>query len=137
MSDDELKVDVGVLKTQVLTLTTLCGKMDNVIEKLVDQHDRHLSKVYTDMDNRRLENEGDIKEIHERIDTVLDKMQVSELRIMSEIKDLRACMLKHNADEKKSLEQLLRWKWMVVGGVLVLSLMISHIDLKNLINFIK
>jgi len=30
ISDDDLKVDVGVLKSQVSTLTTLCGKMDQV-----------------------------------------------------------------------------------------------------------
>ena len=41
----EIKVDVGVLKTQVLTLSALCNKMDQVIEKLVDQHDRHLAGV--------------------------------------------------------------------------------------------
>ena len=42
MSDTtvELKVDVEVLKNQVLTITQLCGKMDSVIEKLVDNHDR-------------------------------------------------------------------------------------------------
>ena len=75
--DTDLKVDIGVLKTQVLTLSALCNKMDQVIEKLVDQHDRHIAKVYTDMDNRRLETEADIKEIHQRIDTVLNKMESS------------------------------------------------------------
>ncbi len=68
--DTDIKVDIGVLKTQVLTLSALCNKMDQVIEKLVDQHDRHIAKVYTDMDNRRLETDADIKEIHQRIDTV-------------------------------------------------------------------
>jgi hypothetical protein len=70
----DIQVDVGVLKTQVLTLSALCNKMDQVIEKLVDQHDRHINGVYSQMDKRRLETEEDIKEIHERIDTVLDKM---------------------------------------------------------------
>ncbi len=75
MSDElsEVKVDVGILKTQVLTLSALCNKMDQVIEKIVDTHDRHISKVYTDMENRRLETDDDIKEIHDRIDTVLNR----------------------------------------------------------------
>ena len=84
--DTDIKVDIGVLKTQVLTLSALCNKMDQVIEKLVDQHDRHIAKVYTDMDNRRLETEADIKEIHQRIDTVLDKMETSNKEIMEEFK---------------------------------------------------
>lgn len=122
----EIRVDVGVLKTQVLTLSALCNKMDQVIEKLVDQHDRHIAKVYADMDQRRLETEKDIKEIHERIDTVLDKMEDSNGKIMEEFKSLRKEMTAHNQKEKESLDKLLQWKWMVAGGIVMLSWLISH-----------
>jgi hypothetical protein len=132
MSDD-FKVDIGVLKTQVLTLSTLCNKMDSVIEKLVDQHDRHISKVYDDMENRRLETEVDIREIHERIDTVLDKMQSSELRIMDKIDSLQNCINNHNTQEKKQLDQLLQWKWTIVGGTLVLAWLLSHVSLDTIV----
>jgi hypothetical protein len=132
MADEDVKVDIGVLKTQVLTLSALCNKMDTVIEKLVDQHDRHIAKVYTDMNERRIETETDIKEIHTRIDTVLDKMQGTELRIMEEIKSLRNDMQKHNKDEKDQLDKLLQWKWMVAGGIVVLSWLISHINFDTL-----
>jgi chromosome segregation ATPase len=114
--DTDIKVDIGVLKTQVLTLSALCNKMDQVIEKLVDQHDRHIAKVYTDMDNRRLETEADIKEIHQRIDTVLDKMETSNKEIMEEFKSLRKDMNDHNKQEKDALDALLKWKWMLAGG---------------------
>ena len=114
MSDtDDLKVDVGVLKTQVLTLSSLCNKMDQVIEKLVDQHDRHIAKVYTDMNERRKETDADIKELHTRIDNVLDKMQKSEVRIMDKLEELRSDMSNHNKTEKAALDALLKWKWMV------------------------
>lgn len=136
MSDDKevvaLQVDVGVLKQQVSTICTLCDKMDKVMEKLVDQHDRHIAKIYTDMDNRRIETEKDVSELHDRIDTVLDKLQASELRLMEELKALRKDMQEHNAKEKESLDKLLQWKWMVVGGVLALSWLISHINLESL-----
>lgn len=137
MSDEtEIKVDIGVLKTQVLTLSALCNKMDQVIEKLVDQHDRHIAKVYTDMDQRRKETDEDIGEIHERIDTVLDKVSDTEVRIMNEIKSLRDCMLKHNKEEKQQLDKLLQWKWMIVGGILVLSWLISHTNVDTIIKTI-
>ena len=128
MADDlsEIKVDVGVLKTQVLTLSALCNKMDQVIEKLVDQHDRHLAGVYNDMDKRRLETESDIREIHNRIDTVLDKMSDSNEKIMDEFKSLRTEMTEHNKKEKESLDKLLQWKWTVAGGIVVISWLISH-----------
>lgn len=140
MSDDKdvvgLQIDVGVLKQQVSTLCTLCDKIDKVMEKLVDQHDRHIAKIYTDMDNRRLETEADIKELHVRIDTVLDKLHDSEHRLMNELRAMRNDMQDHNSKEKESLDKLLQWKWMVVGGVIMLSWLVSHINLETLTNLI-
>jgi hypothetical protein len=122
----EIKVDVGILKTQVLTLSALCNKMDQVIEKLVDQHDRHLNKVYDTMDDQRKEKDMDISEIHERIDTVLEKVQQSELRIMDEIKDLKESMTLHSANSKAQYEKLNQWKWTLAGGIIVITWLISH-----------
>jgi hypothetical protein len=133
----DLKVDVGVLKTQVLTLSALCNKMDQVIEKIVDTHDRHISKVYSDMENRRLETDGDIKEIHDRIDMVLDKMEASNQRIMDEFKSLRSDMQDHNQNEKEALDKLLQWKWMVAGGIIVISWLISNVNINTIVNSIK
>ena len=122
----EIKVDVGVLKTQVLTLSALCNKMDQVIEKLVDQHDRHLIKVYEHMDNQRKEKDMDISEIHGRIDVVLDKVQESELRIMDEIKGLKDTMDEHVQASKSQYEKLNQWKWTLAGGIIVITWLISH-----------
>jgi glutamate synthase domain-containing protein 2 len=133
----DVQVDIGILKTQVLTLSALCNKMDVVIEKLVDQHDRHIAKVYADMDQRRLETEKDIKEIHERIDTVLDKMQDSNEKIMDEFKAIRKDMAEHNKKEKESLDKLLEWKWMVAGGIIAISYLISQVNLDTILRIAK
>ena len=135
--DTDVKVDIGVLKTQVLTLSALCNKMDQVIEKLVDQHDRHIAKVYIDMDNRRLETEADIKEIHQRIDTVLDKMESSNKEIMEEFKSLRKDMSDHNKQEKDALDALLKWKWMLAGGIVAISWLISNLNVDTISKLIK
>jgi len=132
MSDNDgitqLKVDVGVLKNQVDLLSTICEKLDIIIDKLVDQHDRHIAKVYTDMDFRKKETEADIKEIHERIDTVINKLHGTEIAIMNEMKALRKEITDHNIKEKESLDKLLQWKWMVAGGIVVISWLISHVN---------
>jgi len=137
MADDDLKVDVGVLKTQVLTLSAICNKLDQVIEKLVDQHDRHIAKVYTDMDNRRLETEADIKDIHGRIDTVLDKVQESELRIMAEIKDLKETMSDHVSASKSQYERLNQWKWTLAGGIVVITWLLSHSSFDTIFKLLR
>jgi NurA-like 5'-3' nuclease len=122
----DVLIDVGILKTQVLTLSALCNKMDQVIEKLVEHHDRHISKVYDTMDAQRKEKDEDIAEIHLRVDTVLEKLNESETRIMDEIKDLKKGMSEHSANSKAQFEKLNQWKWMLAGGIIVITWLISH-----------
>lgn len=138
-SDDivELKVDTGVLKQQIKSITELCSKMDQVIDKLVDQHDRHISKVYVDIESRRRETDLDIKEIHERIDDVLEKVQGTEKTLLTEMKALRKEMQDHNSKEKEALDGLLQWKWMIAGGILVVSWLLSHVSPVTMTNLLK
>jgi predicted RNase H-like nuclease (RuvC/YqgF family) len=139
MSDNEIseiKVDVGVLKTQVLTLSAICNKLDTVIEKLVDQHDRHIAKVYDDMDSQRKEKDEDISELHSRIDAVLEKVQDSEKCIMAEIQDLKKSISSHSENSKLQFEKLSQWKWMIAGGMIVISWLISHTNIDTIIKSI-
>jgi predicted nucleic acid-binding Zn-ribbon protein len=110
--------------------------MDKVMDKLIDQHDRHIAKIYTDIDKRRIETEADVRDIHGRIDIVLDKLQASELRLMEELKALRKDMQEHNSREKESLDKLLQWKWMIMGGVVAASWFVSHIKLETFLPII-
>jgi DNA-directed RNA polymerase sigma subunit (sigma70/sigma32) len=139
MADEisEIKVDVGVLKTQVLTLSAICNKLDSLIEKLVDQHDRHISKVYDDMNNNRKEKDADISEIHERIDTVLDKVGQSEKCIMEEIRGLKKTMNEHVESSRNQYDRLNQWKWTIAGGIIVITWLISHSNFDILLKAIK
>lgn len=132
----EIKVDVGVLKTQVVTLTALCQKMDQVIEKLVMQQERYATQIYKEMEQKRMEKNAEIKDIHDRIDTVIDKVQITELRIMEEIKELRAEINTHNKSEKESLDKLNQYKWMLAGGIIVVSWLISHFNTDTIAKFL-
>jgi hypothetical protein len=139
MPDDisEIKVDVGVLKTQVLTLSALCNKMDQVIEKLVDQHDRHINKVYDTMDNQRKETNTDVADVHGRIDVVLEKLQESEIRIMAEIKDLKQTMGEHVEASKSQYEKLNQWKWSLAGGIVVVTWLLSHSSFDTILKLLR
>jgi exonuclease VII large subunit len=129
----ELKVDVGILKNQVVTLTQLCNKMDSVIEKLVENQQKMAENIYDDMDKRKSETTGDIKELHSRITTVdrnlSDKIELTERRIMEEIKSLRTHIEEHNKKEDCDLKKILQWKWMVVGGAVALAWVLSNVNL--------
>lgn len=128
MSDDltKIKVDVEVLKTQIVTMTSLCQKMDTIICKLVEQQEKYTAQIYQDMENRRIEKNAEIKEIHDRIDTVIDKVQITELRIMDEIKELRKELLKKNEADSRKVDNLSQSKWMIIGGIIAVAFIISR-----------
>ena len=132
----DLKVDVSVLKEKVSTLTDLCNKMDRVIEKLTDNQTALTNQIYNDMDKRKEDTVSDIKELHSRITTVdrnlSDKIELTERRIMDEIKSLRDHITAHNDKEDEDIKKLSQWKWMVAGGVVVFAWIISNIKLDQL-----
>lgn len=137
--DINLKVEVGVLKEKVNTLAVLCDKMDRVIEKLTDNQTELANQIYNDMDKRKEDTVSDIKELHSRITTVdrnlSDKIELTERRLLDEMKSLREHITAHNQKEDENIEKLSQWRWMVAGGVLVLAWLISNIKLENLAKF--
>ena len=134
--DVALKVEVGILKEKVNTIADLCEKMDRVIEKLADNNTNMVNQIYKDMDKRKEDTVGDIKELHSRITTtdrnLSDKIELTERRIMDEIKSLRDHITEHSQKEDDDLKSLMQWKWMVAGGVVVVAWIISNIKLDYL-----
>ena len=137
----QMKVDVGVLKTQVASLTQLCDKMDKVIEKLMDNQDKNVNQIYSDMDKRKNDTIMDIKELHSRITTVYrnlsDKIELTELMIMKEIKSLRDHIEQHNKKEDGEIKKILEWKWMAAGGIVALAWLISNVNLDMISRMFK
>lgn len=134
-----IKVEVGVMKEKVNTLTDLCEKMDRVIEKLADNNTNMVNQIYKDMDKRKEDTVSDIKELHSRITTtdrnLSDKIELTERRIMDEIKSLREHITQHNEKEEADLKNILQWKWMVAGGVIVLAWIIANLKLDAVAKF--
>ena len=128
-----MKVDVGVLKTQVATLTQLCNKMDSVIDKLMEKQDKITNDLYGEIEDKRKETVEDIKELHSRITTVdrnlSDKIELTERRIMEKIDNLHQTINDHNEREDTELKKILEWKWMAAGGIVVLAWIFSHVDI--------
>jgi predicted RNase H-like nuclease (RuvC/YqgF family) len=132
-----LQFDVEVLKTQVSNITHLCEKMDAIIEKLVDNQDRIVNQIYNEMNKREDDTGQDIKELHSRITTVdrnlSDKIELTERRIMDEIKSLHSTIHEHNQKEDDDMKKIFKWKWMIVGGVVVFAWIVSNIKLEALL----
>ena len=132
----DLKVEVSVLKEKINTLADLCNKMDRVIEKLTDNQTTLTNQIYNDMDKRKEDTVSDIKDLHSRITTVdrnlSDKIELTERRIMDEIKSLREHITEHNEKEDADIQKLSQWRWMVAGGVIVFAWLVSNVKLEML-----
>ena len=132
-SDTDLRVDVGILKTQVDILSRLCDKMDKVIEKLADNQEKISNQIYDDMQKKEEEKNQDVKDLHSRISTISrelsDKVELTERRIMDEIRGLKNTINEHNKKEDAEIRKILEWKWMAAGGIVVIAWLLSHIKL--------
>ena len=45
---------------------------------------------------------------------------------MNKIDGLTQAMQQHNKVEKEQLDQILKWKWMIAGGIIVVSWIMAH-----------
>lgn len=138
MTDDnvQVKIDVEVLKTQVATLTQLCTKMDSVIDKLVENHDKVVNQIYTDMRQREEDKDADVKELHLKINGVTkdlsEKVELTERRIMDKIEELKKDIADHNQKEDSELKKIWEFKWMAAGGIIAVAWLLSHVKLEAL-----
>jgi gas vesicle protein len=105
--------------------------MDTVIDKLMDNQDKLVNQIYNDMEKRKQDTVDDIKEVHSRITTIdrnlSDKLELTERRIMEEIKSLRQQITDHNKKEDSELQKILEWKWTAAGGIIVIVWLLSHV----------
>jgi len=143
-----LETEVAVLKSDVNRMTSLFSRLDAAIEKMGDVsnniakmlavHEERLSKqddideeLFSLVEKRRQEIQGDIKELHSRITTVSremsDDLTETEQRLMtamtygtSEIKKCITEETKAISEQQTELEKrvvdLERWKWLIMGG---------------------
>ena len=146
-----LDTEVAVLKSDVTRMTSLFEKLDTAIERMGEVsnsiarmlavHEERLNKqddideeLFTLVEKRKQELQGDIKELHSRITTVSRELSnditETEHRIMTamtygttEIKkcitDETKTITKQQVDLEKRVTELERWKWLIMGGSIV------------------
>jgi len=147
-----LETEVAVLKSDVNRMTSLFSRLDTAIEKMGDVsnniakmlavHEERLSKqddideeLFSLVEKRRQEIQGDIKELHSRITTVSrelsDDITETEQRLMTAMtygtSEIKKCITEETkavteqqAELEKRVAELERWKWLIMGGSVVL-----------------
>jgi molybdopterin converting factor small subunit len=100
----KIETDVAAMKEKVSFFTVIYEKFDKTLEKL---------------DERQSD---DRKELQNMVDAL-------RVDLLQEIKALREDMANQHDVEKQKIEDLNKWRWLVMGGAVVVGWIISKLGL--------
>jgi len=152
--EQELIVDIELLKKDVVTMSALLGKFDATMDKMqeiasslsrmvvlqeqrLDNQEKSTNEMQSVLEMRRIETNNNIKDIYNRINTVnkelTDKIEDSEKSILAELKKLRDEIQKEDTGISKRLGQIEMWKYGIAAIVSFLLFLIAN----NAVNITK
>jgi len=157
MADEQqIKTEVELLKRDFEQLSGITEKLDVAIDKLssvassldrmiavhenrLEYHDQIDKELFTLIEDRRKEAKEQYETLHRRMGSMRDEFD-SELadamkQIMAEIKDLKERDMKHHKEMSERLSRLEKWRWMIMGGAVVLGFIAARMNfVENLFN---
>ena len=138
----KIETKIALLEQDAKSAEQIHNKLEIAIEKLTDitislksmliQQETKLAKaeevdndIFVTLESRRLEWDNDLKELHSRITTNSRELRehqiVSENKMLSELRNIR-----NQLDNRVAV--LEKWRWIIVGGSIIVGLMISNPD---------
>ena len=143
MSDlENLKTEIALLKKDAKTGELIHQRLEIAIDKLSEivisckqmlaQQEQKLAKaeqtdddIFITLESRRKEWDSDLKELHSRITTntreLRDNQYHLETKLLNEIR-----MVRTQLSERVGV--LEKWRWLIIGGSIIIGLMMSNPD---------
>ena len=141
MSDiSEIKTQIALLEQDAKSAEQIHNKLEVAIEKLTEitislkgmlvQQETKLAKaeetdndIFITLESRQIKWDNDLKELHSRITT--NSRELREHQVQSESKMLYELRnLRQQLDNRVAI--LEKWRWIIVGGSIIVGLMISN-----------
>lgn len=97
----QMEIELSALKEKVSFFNVIYGKFDVTLGKIQEM-----------IENRRYENNEEIKDVYERL-------AQSENKILDEMKQLRAEMKSLHAEHATRISEIDKWRWLLIGGAAV------------------
>ena len=147
----KIEMKVGLLEKDVQQTNHVYEKLSESIEKIQEMNDtmirmitiheqrhEHHAKAEEDL-------KDDIKELHSRITTVSrelhERIDQVERHITERLDDLRIELIKHAKNDpnrlSNTLQEIDKYKWMILGGAIALGWLFGNINLGALGTLIK
>ena len=105
----QVEIEVGALKEKVSFFSIIYGKFDETLKRMAEL-----------MGDRRSEINEDLKDVYSKIKETEDKL-------MNQFSELRKEMKYLHDEEKKKVSEIDRWRWMIVGGSIVIGYFLSNV----------
>tara|TARA_Y100001937_G_scaffold88905_1_gene120153 strand:- start:1923 stop:2372 length:450 start_codon:yes stop_codon:yes gene_type:complete len=142
MSLEELKTKVALLEQNADTGNLIHAKIEQSIEKLtelnaslkgmiikqqakLDKAEQIDEDIFITLESRRKEWDADLKDLHSRITTnsreLRDSQYHLEAKLLNEIR-----MVRTQLSERVGV--LEKWRWLIIGGSIIIGLLISNPD---------
>lgn len=132
------QIDIGVLKVVVSKLDETLEKISEStvsVQKLLAVHDERIAGLEKDNADTNQEVRELYNKMEDRTKEILHKMDDVESRIEKKISDSKEqSTLQHAALSSKvdkldgRLSELEKWKWYVVGGLVLLGYIVTNVD---------
>ena len=100
----KIETEVAAMREKISFFSVIYEKFDRTLDKLEKQHN------------------DELREVHNKIEEI-------EVSIMDEIKALRQEMKEQHQIEKQKIEDLNKWRWIVMGGAVVVGWILSQMGL--------
>jgi cysteinyl-tRNA synthetase len=147
VSEQEIKVDIELLKKDVVTMSALLEKFDTTIDKMqeiasslsrmvslqeqrLENQEKTTAEMQSVLEMRRIETNNNIKDIYNRINTVnkelTDKIEDTEKTILAELQKLRQEIQKEDTGISRRLGQIEMWKYGVAAVITFLLFLIAN-----------
>jgi myosin heavy subunit len=122
--DPQLSKKVAVLEKEVSQYSELISRFDLTIERLAE--------VSTSLEKLAIVHENRLTQQEKKTEEVVEKMNQEIKKLITMMEDLAKKEDAHYKDLSTRMHAMERWKWMIVGGSVVLILLTSKLDLSKL-----
>jgi len=137
---EEVRTEIELIKRDITQLNLVIGKLDLTIEKLSEvatSINRMIAVQENKIDTTERHLGHNVEIIHERIEKNKNEMtteiEKSHSLIMDEIKKLREEQQAHHVAVSDRLNKLEQWRWIMIGGAMVVGYLVSALPLDKLI----
>ena len=135
-TENELATEVELLKREVGSINVIHGRLDLAIEKLTEVsncinrmlavHEERLSQQEESQNRAEKEFTSDIKELHSRITTNTKEIMSAATE---QHKEHTEAIQKLSDDLRARIGVLEKWRWIIIGGSIVLGFVIQKLPI--------